>query len=46
MNMELGLAKDLTCAERQEHLLGVIACALTGRRPTEIMPWLTGDLHG
>lgn len=46
MTMEIGLAKDLTCEERCEHLLGVIACALTGRRPTELMPWLTGDLRG
>ena len=44
--MELGLAKDLTSQERCEHLLGVIACAVTGRRPTEVMPWLMGDLHG
>lgn len=46
MNMELGLAKDLTSQERCEHLLGVIACAVTGRRPGEVMPWLMGDLHG
>lgn len=45
MNMELGLAKDLTAEERREHLLGVIACALTGRRPAEIMPWLMGDIR-
>jgi hypothetical protein len=44
--MELGLAKDLTSQERCEHLLGVIACAVTGRRPAEVMPWLIGDLYG
>lgn len=44
--MELGLAKDLTSQERCEHLLGVIACAVTGRRPAEVMPWLIGYLHG
>jgi len=45
MTMEIGLASDLTTEERCEHLLGVIACALTGRRPYEVMPWLLGDLH-
>jgi len=44
--MELGLAKDLTSQERCEHLLGVIACAVTNRRAAEVMPWLMGDLHG
>jgi hypothetical protein len=46
MTMDIGLASDMTCEERQEHLLGVIACAVTGRRPSEIMPWLLGDLRG
>lgn len=40
MKMPAGLAKELTTAERCEHLLGVIAVALTGRRPHQVMPWL------
>lgn len=46
MSMDAALAKELTTQERCEHLLGVIACALTGRRPHEVMPWLRGNLDG
>jgi len=46
MTMPAGLAREKTTHERCEHLLGVIACALTGKRPHQIMPWLTQDLHG
>ena len=45
MIMPAGLAKELTTAERCEHLLGVIAVALTGRRPHQVMPWLVRGLE-
>lgn len=31
---------DMTPAERTEHLLTVIACALTRAKPHEVAPWL------
>jgi len=46
MTMDAGLASELTTPERCEHLLGVIACALTRRRPTDVMPWLKGNFDG
>lgn len=41
MTMPHGLAmSELTTAERCEHLLAVIACAMTGKAPHEFMPWV------
>lgn len=41
MTMPKGLAmSELTTEERCEHLLGVIACALTGKGAHEFMPWV------
>jgi hypothetical protein len=40
MTMAAGLAQDLTNGERIESALVVIASALTGKRPTQIFPWL------
>lgn len=39
--MPAGLATtEMTTEERCEWLLGVIACALTGRKPHGFFPWL------
>lgn len=47
MTMPAGIAaKEMTTDERQEFLLGVIACALTGKRPGQIMPWMRGGGNG
>ena len=43
MQMDAALANHLTSEERREHLLGVIACALTGQRPHQLFPWLRTD---
>jgi len=41
MNMAAGLAaSEVTNEERCEHLLGVIACALTGKRLRDLCPWM------
>lgn len=43
--MPLSLASsEMTTEERCEHLLGVIACALTGKRPHELFPWIRAGL--
>jgi hypothetical protein len=45
--MPAGLSNiEMTNGERQEYLLGVIACALTGKRSHQIFPWLRSDLNG
>ena len=47
--MDAALANQLTTEERSEYLLGVIACAITGKRPQQVFPWLrsSGDgFHG
>jgi len=46
MHMEAGLANQLTNGERIEHLLVVIACALTGKRPYQLFPWMRSDVNG
>ena len=40
MTMAAGLAKELTTEERMENALVVIASALTGKRPSQLFPWL------
>ena len=43
--MPMSLASsEMTTEERCEHLLGVIACALTGKRPHELFPWVRAGL--
>jgi hypothetical protein len=32
-------SSELTTGERCEYLLGVIACAMTGKRPADLFPW-------
>ncbi|MEY4847408.1 MAG: hypothetical protein RLZZ36_521 [Pseudomonadota bacterium] len=45
MIMPVALARlEMTTGERCEHLLGVIACTLTGKRPHEFMPWVRSGL--
>lgn len=45
--MPAGLSNvEMTTAERQEFLLGVIACALSGKRPHQLFPWLRSDVNG
>mgnify|MGYP003344765052 CR=1 FL=1 len=39
MDAEIHLASDLTNAERIEHLLTVVACALTGQPAHQVCPW-------
>jgi hypothetical protein len=47
MTMPVGLAsQEMTTDERQEWLLGVIACTLTGKRPHQLFPWLRGGRNG
>ena len=42
MDMALGLAAvQQTTEERIESLLLVIACAMTGKPPHKVAPWLT-----
>jgi hypothetical protein len=38
--MDAGLAEELTCEERCEYLLTVIASALTHKKPSQFAPWL------
>ena len=46
MTMPYGLcASELTTEERCEHLLGIIACTLTGRRPHDLMPWVRRGIN-
>jgi hypothetical protein len=46
MTMPVGLSsQELTTEERIENALVVIACALTGKRPNAVFPWLKGS-HG
>ena len=40
MQMDAGLAEELTTNERCEYLLTIIASALTHKRPSELVPWL------
>ena len=43
--MPLRLASsEMTTEEPCEHLLGVIACAMTGKRPHELFPWVRAGL--
>ncbi len=45
MRMAGGIAKtEMTTGERCEFLLGVIACAMTGKRPAELFPWVRGGI--
>lgn len=45
MTMPHGLAiSELTTMERCEHLLGVIACVLSGRPARDVMPWVRRGL--
>lgn len=36
---------EMTTEERQEFLLGVIACSLTGRKPAQLFPWVKRGLE-
>jgi hypothetical protein len=43
--MPAHLAKtEMTTEERQEFLLGVIACAVTGTKPAQLFPWIKRGL--
>lgn len=45
MSMAGGIARtELTTGERCEFLLGVIACAMTGKRPADLFPWVRGGI--
>jgi hypothetical protein len=45
MMMAGNIAKvELTTAERCEFLLGVIACAMTGKKPAELFPWVRSGI--
>jgi len=35
---------ELTTLERVEFLLGVMACAITGRKPHELFPWVKSGI--
>lgn len=35
---------ELTTLERMEFLLGVLACAATGKRPHELFPWVRAGI--
>lgn len=39
MDAEAGLAREATTLERIEHLLTVVACAMTGQQPHVLLPW-------
>jgi hypothetical protein len=46
MTMPLALASaEMTTGERCEYLLTVIACAMTHKRPHELLPWVRAGLH-
>lgn len=46
MTMPGAIARsELTTQERCEFLLGVIACAITRRRPADIFPWVRSELN-
>ena len=39
MDADVDLSSELTTMERIEHLLTVVACALTGKQPQHFCPW-------
>lgn len=46
MMMPGAIAKtELTTLERVEYLLGILACATTGKRPHELFPWVRNGIE-
>lgn len=42
--MDCGLAQIPTVEECTEHLLMVIACSVSGKKPREVAPWIAARL--
>lgn len=46
MDADVQLAQELTTTERIEHLLTVVACALTGQPAHSVCPWRKSGIDG
>lgn len=43
--MDVGLSEHPTVEECSEHLLLVIACAVSGKKPRDVAPWIAARVN-